>query len=60
MGLGLAICRGVVEAHGGRITARNRRGGGARFSIRIPIHDAPPRVAQEIEGVVDIERVHGG
>lgn len=31
VGLGLAICRAIVSAHGGRITAHNRRGGGASF-----------------------------
>ena len=35
-GLGLAICRAVVHAHGGRISAGNRDGGGARFVITLP------------------------
>src|SRR5262249_35433309 len=33
-GLGLSICRAVIDAHGGRIWAENRVGGGARFSFR--------------------------
>jgi two-component system sensor histidine kinase KdpD len=44
VGLGLAICRGIVEAHGGRITAANRRGGGAAFRIALPHADQPPEV----------------
>jgi signal transduction histidine kinase len=35
-GLGLAICRGLVEAHGGRIWAERRREGGARVSFTLP------------------------
>jgi signal transduction histidine kinase len=35
-GLGLAIARGLVEAHGGRIWAERRRGGGARVSFTLP------------------------
>jgi two-component system sensor histidine kinase KdpD len=37
IGLGLSIARQLVEAHGGEIVAQNREGGGARFSIRLPI-----------------------
>jgi two-component system, OmpR family, sensor histidine kinase KdpD len=43
-GLGLAICRGIIEAHGGRITARNRPGGGAEFVIVLPCDKTAPQV----------------
>jgi two-component system sensor histidine kinase KdpD len=36
-GLGLSICRSVVEAHGGRIAFANRAGGGAEFRFTIPL-----------------------
>ncbi len=36
VGLGLAICKGFVEAHGGEIKAENRPGGGLRISFTIP------------------------
>jgi two-component system sensor histidine kinase KdpD len=35
-GLGLAISRGIMEAHGGALTATNRTGGGASFRVTIP------------------------
>jgi len=36
-GLGLAVSKGLVEAHGGRIWAENREGGGAIFSFTLPL-----------------------
>jgi two-component system sensor histidine kinase KdpD len=37
VGLGLAICRSIISAHGGSIQARARSGGGARFEFTLPI-----------------------
>jgi two-component system sensor histidine kinase KdpD len=39
-GLGLAICRAIVEAHHGTIEAFNRAGGGAVLRARLPLGDA--------------------
>jgi two-component system sensor histidine kinase KdpD len=36
-GLGLAICRAIVNLHGGRIDAARRAGGGARFTFTLPV-----------------------
>jgi two-component system OmpR family sensor kinase len=36
-GLGLSIVRAVVEAHGGRVAAANAPGGGAVFTVRLPL-----------------------
>ena len=36
-GLGLAICKGLVEAHGGEITLLDRAGGGTLVTIRLPL-----------------------
>ena len=45
-GLGLTICRGFIEAHGGRITARNRPQGGAVFEIVLPIGGEMPKLTE--------------
>jgi two-component system, OmpR family, sensor histidine kinase KdpD len=46
-GLGLAICQGIVAAHGGRIEAANRPGGGALFTVRLPLAGEPPALGGE-------------
>jgi two-component system sensor histidine kinase KdpD len=48
VGLGLAICRAIIESHQGRIVATHRPGGGARFSFTLPLGN-PPVAAEEAE-----------
>ena len=50
VGLGLTICRGIIEAHGGRIWAENRTGGGAVFRFAIPLPEEQPSIATEHTG----------
>jgi two-component system sensor kinase FixL len=41
MGMGLAICRTIVEAHGGQIFADHKPGGGALLRVTLPVHENP-------------------
>lgn len=41
VGLGLSICRSIVQAHGGQICAMDNKGPGATFEFTVPLHGAP-------------------
>jgi two-component system sensor histidine kinase KdpD len=42
VGLGLSICRAIIEAHGGKILVSNRNPLGSVFKIKLPILQSPP------------------
>ncbi|HEX4354660.1 MAG TPA: ATP-binding protein, partial [Polyangiales bacterium] len=44
VGLGLAICRAIITAHGGKIWVARRVGGGASFHFTLPLEGEPPSV----------------
>ncbi len=47
-GMGLAICKAIVEAHGGTIRAANREGGGACFAISLPVTVPPEELKADL------------
>jgi two-component system sensor histidine kinase KdpD len=48
VGLGLAICKAIIAAHGGSITAANRASGGAIFRFELPAGEPPPVEAEPV------------
>ncbi len=55
VGLGLAICKAIVEAHGGAISAMNRAGRGAAFAFTLPVSKEQPVVVGATEDLDEAE-----
>jgi two-component system sensor histidine kinase KdpD len=55
VGLGLTICRAIARAHGGRIVAANRPGGGAVFRVELPVEGEPPEIEREESAIPEPE-----
>jgi PAS domain S-box-containing protein len=52
-GIGLAVSRGIVEAHGGTLTLDGSHRNGARLVVRLPLAEPAPRVVKRIDPGVD-------
>ena len=48
MGIGLAICRSIIKAHGGSIAVSNHPAGGAQFRFTLPAMPGAKRHAQRL------------
>jgi K+-sensing histidine kinase KdpD len=46
MGIGLAVSRSIVEAHGGRLWAENKKAGGAIFNVALPPAESEIKLQQ--------------
>ena len=55
VGLGLAICKAIVEAHGGRIGAANHAGGGAVVTFSLPLPSEQPQDRPALDAIEEVE-----
>lgn len=48
LGLGLALCKGIIEQYKGSIRVTNIEGGGVQARVSLPLHSSAPRAAEEL------------
>ncbi|WP_044236430.1 sensor histidine kinase [Chondromyces apiculatus] len=60
VGLGLPICRGIAEAHGGTMQAEQREGGGAMFRVTVPLGGEAPQMPPEPPEPPEARKSEGG
>ncbi len=53
VGLGLAICKRIIEAHDGKIEVKSTPGKGACFRVILPLPGADPKDIRQLEGLVE-------
>ena len=52
VGLGLTLCRSIMEAHDGRVAVKARSGGGSQFELEFPVYEQPT-VTELVEHSID-------
>jgi len=57
VGLGLAICKAIILAHGGIIGVRNSEHGGAQFYFMLPLDEVPPDMPSMDEEMISNDAV---
>ena len=60
VGLGLAICKGIVAAHGGKIWLESEVGKGSKFHVELPKTDPEVLLRKHLSGLVDHVKNKGG
>lgn len=54
MGIGLALCHSIIQAHRGQIEAINNAAGGMTFAFTLPTIETPPQVTHEYNGTATV------
>jgi signal transduction histidine kinase/ActR/RegA family two-component response regulator len=58
MGLGLAVCYGIIQRHGGSVVIESELGQGTTFRISLPVAEAAPKAENEVQDIARLRLVH--